>query len=75
MNTDLDLKQTEIEGNVPSCSPKLSRSQFLDRLVKKAVIAGTLAVAPTIADSFIAPPKAAAASGPGSGISGGSSIL
>jgi len=39
----------------PSCDPTLTRRQFIDKLVKRSLLAGTLTVAPLIADSFIAP--------------------
>jgi hypothetical protein len=63
MSYNDSLQEGEAADSEPSCSPKLNRSQFLSRLVKKAAVAGTLTVVPAIAESFIAPRMVAAASG------------
>jgi len=47
----------------PSCDPGLTRSQFLSLVVEKALLAGTLLAVPAIADTFMAPPAQAQASG------------
>ncbi len=47
----------------PSCDPALTRREFVGKLVKRSLRAGTLLAAPVIIDAFIAPQKAAAATG------------
>jgi hypothetical protein len=49
-----------------SSDDRLSRGDFVRKLVRQATVAGTLTIAPAIVEQFIAPPAVAAASG-GSG--------
>jgi len=45
-----------------SCTPRLTRKEFLAKVVKNAALAGTIAAAPVIADAFLAPQAIAQAS-------------
>ena len=48
---------------VSSCDPALSRRSFVESVVRKAALAGTLTAGALIADAFLAPSPVAAASG------------
>lgn len=58
----MSLENVNKEAQKTSCNPRLTRKEFLARVVKNAAIAGTIAAAPVIADAFIAPPASAQAS-------------
>jgi hypothetical protein len=59
------LKELNDVDLVPSSDERLSRGEFVKKLVKQATVAGTLTIAPAIVEQFIAPPAVAAASGGG----------
>ena len=59
-NDNLDGDQAKV-----SCDERMSRQQFVSKLVRQATLLGTLTVAPAIVEQFIAPPAVAAASGGG----------
>lgn len=52
----------ESETPRDSCNPRLTRKEFLAKVMKNAALAGTIAAVPAIADAFLAPPASAQAS-------------
>ncbi len=43
------------DNSQPSCDPAMSRGEFLQLLVNKALLAGTLVAVPMLVDAFPAP--------------------
>jgi hypothetical protein len=54
---------TEKYDSQKSCSREITRKEFIDTVVKRAALAGGLAVGYKVVDRFLVPPAYAAASG------------
>ena len=52
----------ELENERIACDPTLSRKQFIERVVKGAVVTGAILAGPKVLDKFLVPPAYASAS-------------
>ena len=57
-----DDNRGQQQAEQESCVPRLTRKQFIKKVLSKAAVAGTIIAAPVIADTFMAPPAIAQAS-------------